>query len=84
MKDIYSTDMLTIREAVRRAESEGIKVAEACIRRLVKDGSIHSIKTGAKYLLYYPGLVKYLTGRPYQKPTGGTQIGTRRGEEDES
>lgn len=67
MTDIYNTNMLTIREAVRRANSEGVRVAEACIRRLVKDGSIHSIKTGAKSLLYYPALVKYLTGKPYKK-----------------
>ena len=83
MKDVYSTDMLTIREAVRRAEIEGIKVAEACIRRLVKDGTIQAVQAGRKKLLYYPNLIEHFTGRPYQKPTGGTQIGTRRGEEDE-
>ena len=67
MTDIYNTNMLTIREAVRRANGEGVRVAEACIRRLVKDGSIHSIKTGTKSLLYYPALVEYLTGEPYSK-----------------
>ena len=67
MTDIYKSDVLTIRDAAKRANSEGVRVAEACIRRLVKDGSIHSIKTGAKSLLYYPALVKYLTGEPYKK-----------------
>ncbi len=67
MTDIYNTNMLTIREAARRADGEGVKVAEACIRRLVRDGSVHSIKTGTKSLLYYPALVEYLTGEPYKK-----------------
>lgn len=83
MKDIYKSDILTIRDAAKRAAGEGIAIPENFIRRLVKDGTIQAVQAGRKKLLYYPNRIEHFTGRPYQKPTNGTQIGTQKGEEDE-
>ena len=83
MKDIYNSDILTIADAAKRSTKEGLGIPANFIRKLVKEGAIQAVQTERKNLLYYPNLIEHFTGRPYQKPTGGTQIGTRRGEEDE-
>lgn len=83
MKDIYNSDILTIRDAAKRAAAEGYGIPENFIRRLVKDGTIRGVKAGRKALLYYPLLIEHFTGDPYQKPKAGTQIDTHEGEEDE-
>ena len=53
-------DVVTIREAVKRAKSDGIPVTEYALRRWIKDGTIPSRNIGAKVLLFYPNLVRYL------------------------
>lgn len=53
-------NVLTIREAVQRAKSEGIPVSEYTLRRWVKTGAVPVRKIGQKVLLFYPNLVKYL------------------------
>ena len=53
-------DMLTIRQAVDRARQEGIPVSEYTLRRWVKSGAVPVRVAGAKHLLYYPNLVRYL------------------------
>lgn len=53
-------DVLTIREAVRRADAEQLPVSEYALRRLVRSGQIPVRMIGRKALLYYPQLVRYL------------------------
>ena len=67
MTDIYKSDILTIKDAAKRATGEGIAIPENFIRRLVKDGTIQAVQAGRKKLLYYPKLVEYFTGEPYKK-----------------
>lgn len=53
-------DVVTIREAVRRAKDDGLPVSEYTLRHWLKSGAIPTRKIGQKVLLFYPNLVKYL------------------------
>ena len=53
-------DIVTIREAVLRAKSDGLPVSEYSLRGWIKRGEIPSRKAGNKTLLYYPNLIKFL------------------------
>lgn len=53
-------DVVTIREAVRRARSEGLPIAEYTLRQWVKTGKIPVRQAGQKTLLFYPNLVRFL------------------------
>ena len=53
-------DIVTVREAVARAKTEGLPVSEYTLRGWIKSGEIPSRKAGNKTLLYYPNLIKYL------------------------
>ena len=53
-------NVLTIREAVQRAKTEGLPVSEYALRHWVKTGAVPARKIGQKVLLFYPNLVKYL------------------------
>ncbi len=55
------TNVVTIREAVARARSEGLPVSEYTLRRWIKTGAIPIRNAGRKALLYYPALVRFLT-----------------------
>lgn len=52
--------VLTIREAVERAKSEGFPISEYSLRRWLKVGAIPARKTGRRILLYYPNLIDFL------------------------
>ena len=54
-------DVMTIREAVTRARSEGLPVSEYTLRRWVKTGAVPVRRAGRKQLLFYPALVRYLS-----------------------
>lgn len=54
-------DVLTIREAVKRAKTEGLPVSEYTLRRWIKTGVVPVRLAGAKQLLYYPQLVRFIT-----------------------
>lgn len=54
-------DVVTIREAVYRAKTEGLPVSEHTLRRWVKSGAVPARQAGNKTLLFYPNLVRYLT-----------------------
>lgn len=54
-------DVVTVREAVQRAKSEGLPVSEFSLRRWIKIGVLPVRKAGTKILLFYPRLVDYLT-----------------------
>lgn len=53
-------DVLTIREAVQRAKNDGMPISEYTLRHWVRTGAIPTRKVGAKVLLFYPNLVRYL------------------------
>ena len=53
-------DVVTIREAVKRAKKEGLPVSEYSLRTWIKSGAIPVRRVGRKVLLYYPLLMSYL------------------------
>ena len=53
-------NVLTIREAVKRAKSEGLPVSEYTLRGWIRSGAIPVRRVGQKVLLFYPNLIKYL------------------------
>ena len=53
-------NVLTIREAVQRAKSDGLPITEYTLRAWVRSGAIPTRKVGQKALLFYPNLVKFL------------------------
>ena len=53
-------DVLTVREAVRRAGNEGLPVTEYSLRRWIKTGALPVRSVGNKALLFYPNLVRFL------------------------
>ena len=74
-------NVVTIREAVQRAKSDGVPVSEYTLRLWVKNGAIPVRKVGQKVLLYYPNLVKYLQcedGKDNQPATVAGASGIRR------
>lgn len=53
-------NVVTVREAVHRAKSDGMPISEYTLRLWVKSGAIPVRKVGQKVLLYYPNLLRYL------------------------
>lgn len=53
-------NIMTVREAVQRAKSEGMPVSEYTLRRWIRTGDIPVRKVGQKVLIFYPNLIKYL------------------------
>ena len=52
------TEMLTIPQTVARAKEDGLPISAYTLRQKVKSGAI--LAGRAKYLLYYPNVVRYL------------------------
>ena len=53
-------NVVTIREAVQRAKTDGLPVSEYSLRVWIRTGAIPVRKVGQKALLFYPHLVRYL------------------------
>ena len=53
-------NVVTIREAVQRAKTDGLPVSEYSLRMWIRSGAIPTRKVGQKSLLFYPNLVRYL------------------------
>ena len=72
-------NVVTIKEAVQRAKSEGLPISEFSLRRWIKTGAVPVRKAGSKMLLYYPNLVDFLTCanggdiRPLQEDNSGVR-----------
>ncbi len=60
MQEDFKHQVVTIREAVRRAKSEGMRISEYTLRRWIKTGRIPVRIAGNRVLLYYPILANYL------------------------
>ena len=53
-------NVVTVREAVKRAKQDGLPVSEYTLRRWIRIGVIPVRKAGTKILIFYPNLVRYL------------------------
>ena len=53
-------NVVTVREAVRRAKADGLPVTEYSLRRWIRSGAIPVRNVGSKALLFYPNLVRFL------------------------
>ena len=53
-------NVVTVREAVKRAKEEGFPVSEYTLRQWIRTGVIPVRKAGTKILIFYPNLVRYL------------------------
>lgn len=53
-------NVVTVREAVKRAKQDGFPVSEYTLRQWVRTGVIPVRKAGTKILIFYPNLVRYL------------------------
>lgn len=54
------SNVVTVREAVKRAKQDGYPVSEYTLRQWIRTGAIPVRQAGAKILLYYPNLLRYL------------------------
>lgn len=73
-------NVVTIREAVQRAKTDGIPVSEYTLRKWVRTGVVPARKAGTKMLLFYPNLVSYLRceGGGDNQPAPAVTSGIRR------
>ena len=53
-------NIVTIRQAVRRAQQEQLAISEYSLRRWIKEDLIPVRHAGTRVLLYYPHLVDFL------------------------
>lgn len=53
-------NVLTVRNAVKQAKQDGFPISEYTLRQWIKTGAIPVRKAGAKILIFYPNLVRYL------------------------
>lgn len=53
-------DVVTVREAVKRAKQDGLPITEHALRQWIRAGAIPVRKAGTKQLIFYPNLVRYL------------------------
>lgn len=53
-------DVVTVREAVKRAKQDGFPISEYTLRQWICTGAIPVRKVGKKNLIFYPNLVRYL------------------------
>ena len=53
-------NVVTVREAVKRAKQDGLPISEHTLRQWIRAGVIPVRKAGTKQLIFYPNLVRYL------------------------
>lgn len=77
-------NVVTVREAVRRAKQDGFGISEYALRNWIRTGAIPVRKAGAKILIFYPNLVKYIQcqdGGDNAPATVAAVPGIRRGDQ---
>ena len=62
MDEIQAKNLLSVNEAVKRGKLENVPISETAIRRWVRDGTLHAVFSGRKALIYWPSLMKLLSG----------------------
>lgn len=71
-------NVLSVREAVSQARSEGIVLSECALRRWIRNGDLPVRMAGKKALIYYPALVDFLQckdGGDNQAPATAAESG---------
>lgn len=53
-------DMVSVKEAVKRARADGMPISEYCLRRWIKTGEVPVRFVGRKALVYYPTLMAFM------------------------
>lgn len=53
-------NVVTVREAVKRAKQDGFPISEYTLRQWIRAGAVPVRKAGTKQLIFYPNLVRYL------------------------
>lgn len=53
-------DVLSVREAVKRAKNEGLPISEGALRQWIRAGELPVRWAGNKALVFYPGLVRFI------------------------
>lgn len=53
-------NVVTVREAVKRAKDDGFPVSEYTLRQWIRRGVIPVRQAGTKILIFYPKLIRYL------------------------
>lgn len=60
--ETVKSNLLSINECVRRGRAEGLPVTETALRRWIRTGELHAVFAGKKALVYWPALVRFITG----------------------
>lgn len=64
--------MLTVEKTYRRAHADGFPISKQFLYQRCKDGSLKAVRTGSKFLIYYPNLITLLqNGEPEQPQPQG-------------
>lgn len=74
-------NVVTVREAVRRAKQDGFPISEYTLRQWIKTGAVPVRNAGKKILIFYPNLVRFLQcedGADNTPTTSVTSLGIRR------
>lgn len=71
-------DVLTIREAVKRAKADEMPISEYTLRQWIRTGEIPHRMAGSKTLIFYPNLVEYIKGGDNTPATVAAAPGIRR------
>ena len=53
-------NVVTVREAVKQAKQDGFPVSEYTLRQWIRCGAFPVRHAGAKILIFYPALIRYL------------------------
>lgn len=63
------TEVATIEKTFERSKAENLGINRTFLRRHCIDGSLKAVKSGAKYLIYWPNLLHLLeNGEPQEQP----------------
>jgi excisionase family DNA binding protein len=54
------TEVATIEKTYERSEAENLGINRTFLRRHCIDGSLKAVKSGTKYLIYWPNLLRLL------------------------
>lgn len=57
------SDIGTINTTLDRLRADGLAVNENALRNWIRNGHIPSVASGRAHFVYYPDVVKFLTGK---------------------
>jgi hypothetical protein len=71
---ITRNNIVTIRQAVQRASTDGLPISEGALRSWIRSGVLPVRKVGNRNLVYYPTLVAYLCGTAITQATNSCTL----------